>query len=126
MTENSGAKNNYHRLKLSAEAFRITVLALSELSNSNYRYETIHSLVAQVCEGNDRIPEKALDALRAFPTISGEIKVFLRVKKENQDAFERFRGLLAEALGPSFRVAEAVILCCLMIAPSQDGLPPDT
>ena len=117
------AKIVYHRLKLNEEAFAVTVRAIGALSMASRKYETLASLVTHVCETCEKIPQSALKDLLALGKTSGDVKAFLRVPNVAQASFERFRALGAEALGPSFRVPDAIILCCLIVAPLNQRLP---
>jgi hypothetical protein len=117
------AKIVYHRLRLNDEAFAITVRAIGTLSLASRKYETLASLVTHVCETCEKIPQSALKDLLSMGKISGDVKAFLRVPNAAQAPFERFRALGAEALGPSFRVPEAVLLCCLIVTPLNQRLP---
>jgi hypothetical protein len=117
------AKIVYHRLRLNEDAFAITVRAIGALSLASRKYETLASLVTHVCETYEEIPQSAFKDLLSLGKTSGDVKAFLRVPNVVQAPFERFRALGAETLGPSFRVPDAILLCCLIVAPLNQRLP---
>lgn len=49
--------------------------------------------------------------------LKGDIRVFVRVKLELQKGFEQVRSELSEKRGAKYGTREAVIACCLMLAP---------
>jgi hypothetical protein len=111
--------NTVYKLRLSPAAFEVILDAIHILSARNQRFETLASVIVTGTQLDCSAVSKALTDLPSLMPIEGDIRLFVRLKTEGQQAFDRFRTTLSLIGMENAGVREAVMACALLIAPRE-------
>lgn len=106
-----------HQIKISQRAFEVTLQAVHTIGLINKRHELFSAVIHEAINNYTGIPQRVLDDFNGIQPIKGDIRMFIRIKPEFQKGFELLRSDLSEKLGARYSTREAVIVCCLLIAP---------
>jgi hypothetical protein len=115
--KDSSRNNTVYKLRLSSAAFEVILDAIHILSARNQRFETLASVIVAATQLDCSTMSKALADLATLMPIEGDIKLFVRLNTESQQAFDRFRTTLHLTGMENPGVREAVMACALLIAP---------
>ncbi|MGE4404369.1 hypothetical protein [Pseudomonas sp.] len=118
MTTPSGKSPNVYRLHISQSAFEVTLAAVHNISLRNKRHEALSAVLHEAITAYSTIPRKVLDDLSALHPVRGDIPIIAIVTSDLQPGFDRIRSELKSLLGPNCGTREAVIACCLLVAPA--------
>ena len=108
-----------HQIKLSEPAYEVTLKAVYNLGLITRRHELFPAVIQEAVSSFSGIPQKVLDDLDGLMPIKGDIRMFVRIKLDIQSGFEKVRSELNERCGAKYGTREAVIACCLMVAPRK-------
>lgn len=102
---------------ISQSAFEVTLEAVHNIGLRNKRHELLPAVLQESIGHLSIIPQKVLDDLQALQPVSGDIRIFVRIHPDFHKEFEQLKSELSDKLGRRCGIREAVIACCLLIAP---------
>ncbi len=114
-------KRNVTQLMISEELFRLVIGSVARVSIFNRRFESVNGLVQTFLEQNDPLKPSIVEELKAMSSLTGDIKLFLRLTDVG-DRPNRMRAALSEAVGRHCTMRELVAYVCL----AWSELPPLT